>query len=67
MFESNYPQVPCGTIANCDVERAGPLDILEDKKAQLESQLAKVNAALDALKANPEISNLLQLVGKALR
>lgn len=40
---------------------------LAEKKARLESQLAEVNAALDALTKNPEVANLFDLVVKATR
>lgn len=40
---------------------------LESKKQRLEQQLADVNAALQALDANPEVAKLLELVGRASR
>lgn len=39
---------------------------LEHKRKALEFELARVNAALDALKANPEIEKVLNLVQLAL-
>lgn len=50
-----------------ELQPAGPVDQLKSQKHHLEAQLAKVNAALDALNKNPEIADILQLVGKALR
>lgn len=41
-------------------------DKLQSKKRRLESELADINAALDALAANPEIARVLTLVGKAV-
>ena len=40
-------------------------DRLEMKKAQLEDALQNTNAALDALKANPEIERVMNLVQRA--
>lgn len=39
--------------------------ILIRKKKDLETRLADVNAALDAMSANPEIVKVLELVNKA--
>lgn len=39
---------------------------LEEKKKVLDFELARVNAALEALKANPEIEKILNLVQQAL-
>jgi hypothetical protein len=41
-------------------------DRLTSEKRRLESKLADVNAALDALAANPEVAKVLTLVGKAV-
>jgi hypothetical protein len=41
-------------------------DRLQTKKLRLESELADVNSALDALNANPEIARVLTLVSKAV-
>lgn len=38
---------------------------LERKKQRLEAELKDVNAALDALNANPEVAKLMELVVKA--
>lgn len=60
-----YPEVceaqPLG------VQPAGPVDQLKQRKSILQGELDKVNAALDALEKNPEVANIIQLVGKALR
>lgn len=37
---------------------------LQGRKADLESRLAEINSALDALKKNPEIEGLLNLIAK---
>jgi chaperonin cofactor prefoldin len=49
------------------LQPAGPVDQLRQRKSMMEAELAKVNAALEALDKNPEIADILQLVGKALR
>jgi len=41
-------------------------DRLQSKKLRLESELADVNSALDALNANPEIARVLTLVSKTV-
>ena len=35
------------------------------RKTRLESQLADINAAIEALNKNPEVARVLELVGKA--
>ena len=40
-------------------------DKLVSKKRRLESELADVNAALDALQEHPEVAKVLSLVSKA--
>jgi chaperonin cofactor prefoldin len=50
---------------SCEVENT-VTDRLVNEKRRLESKLADVNAALDALKANPEVAKVLTLVGKAV-
>jgi hypothetical protein len=40
-------------------------DRLVSKKRRLESELADVNAALDALQEHPEVAKVLSLVSKA--
>lgn len=57
----------CITYNTPYLQPAGPVDQLKNQKQLLETQLSKVNAALDALNKNPEIADILQLVGKALR
>jgi hypothetical protein len=42
-------------------------DSLIDKKQRLEGELAQVNEALEALKANPEIERVFNLVLKVMR
>lgn len=43
------------------------LQRLEQKKSRLELQLKEVNDAIKALQVNPEVANVLTLVGKAIR
>lgn len=45
---------------------SGPLDYLRQSKGKLEGELARVNAALDALEKNPEVAEIMQLVGQAM-
>ena len=37
---------------------------LDDQKSHLESQLKRVNEAIDALNANPETARVLELISK---
>ncbi len=52
---------PC-TIGEC--RRPSLQERLENQKADLEANLVRVNAALDALKANPEVTKVLELISK---
>lgn len=52
-------------IAACEVANT-VTDRLANEKRRLESKLADVSAALDALNANPEVAKVLTLVGKAV-
>ncbi len=64
-YLGNYKGEPtslCGSM-----EPAGPIDQLKSRKSMMEQELKKVNAALEALEKNPELANIMQLVGKALR
>mgnify|MGYP001278354652 CR=1 FL=1 len=49
----------------CEVQNT-VTDRLQNEKRRLESKLTDVNAALAALTANPEVANVLTLVGKAI-
>lgn len=60
----DYQNVQLGTAL--DISPQGPIDRLEQRKRVLEAELEKVDSALAALKANPQIAELLQLVGRAL-
>lgn len=64
-YLGNYkgePTAMCGSV-----ESAGPIDQLRQRKSMMEQELKKVNDALEALEKNPELANIMQLVGKALR
>lgn len=53
----------CGT---CEAS-VGPItvvDRLNQRKQRLERELADLNAAIDALNANPEVTKILALVSK---
>lgn len=65
MEECNYavPE-PCGQLKSVG-ETSSIQGSLERKKQALERNLSDVNSALDAMKANPEIAKLLELVNKA--
>ena len=56
---------PMGMVGPAINARPTLTDTLEDRKASLEKQLKEVTDALDALKKNPELQNLLDLVQKA--
>lgn len=62
-------KLPQGGGMDCAVQSmpCGPIDQLRMQKESLEGRLKQINAALEALEKNPEIANLLQLVGRALR
>ena len=40
------------------------MERLEDQKQDLEGRLARLNEALDALKSNPEVAKVIDLVSK---
>lgn len=50
----------CGT----DIRRPSVSERLEMEHKNLSERLAQVNAALEALRKNPELQNLLDLVSK---
>lgn len=58
----SYPSEKC-----CEVRQVNITENLELTKARLEANLAKVNAALEGLKANPEVERVLNLVAQAGR
>jgi len=45
----------------------GILEGLKDKRARLSAQLDEVDSAINALEANPDVANTLELTMKALR
>jgi hypothetical protein len=59
-----YPAPEAGSLS--EIEPAGIKQRLERAKAHHERELAKVNAALDALDNQPKVADLLELVMKAL-
>ena len=50
----------------CDIAARTPSERLTQKKQHLESELKKVNAAIDALAKNPELTAALDTVALAL-
>jgi len=63
----NYPTTEALTpIGGAEIETAGIKVRLQRAKAHHEKELAKVNAALDALDNQPEVAELLETVMKAL-
>lgn len=58
--ECNVKESICGSDSSITGD-------LTRKKQRLETQLSEVNAALDALKDNPELTKVLELVSKARR
>lgn len=69
MYEipGNYPQSAQSLgLQQAQVAPSGPVDHLRQMKGRLESDLARVTAALDALEKDPEIADVMQLVGQAL-
>lgn len=68
MFDE-YPMG--GTLANaaCEKSDCSPTarKQLEQKKARLTKELSDVDAAIEALDANPEIERVLTLVGRTVR
>ena len=65
-MDGEYLPSTCGSAAISDIRSSGTVDQLKEHKSRLESRLAKVNAALDALEKNPEVAEILQLVSKAM-
>lgn len=51
----------------CEPIRPNIKDGLVSRQTRLKSQLADIEAAIAALEANPEVANVLELVGKASR
>ncbi len=56
------PQQECMSLMP---QRVSVRDNLQNKKETLVSALADVQAAIDALDANPEMSNVLELLARA--
>jgi len=54
---------PCAEVCT-DSGRPSVKARLERQKVELETQLKRVNEALDALNANPEVARVLELVSK---
>jgi hypothetical protein len=54
-----------GTEKCCEAIQDSMVGNLERKRLRLESQLQDTNAALDALKSNPDVARVLELVLKA--
>ena len=48
-------------------ERPNVLEVLQERQIRLTNELQNINAALDALKKNPEVANILELISKAGR
>lgn len=57
--------VECGPTQDRAPKRVSMTEGLESRKARLQDQLAEIDAALAALKANPEVEKVLNLVSKA--
>jgi len=62
------PQNICGsTLSQCETHKPlSPIEHLYIRRKNLESSLSEVNDAISALEKNPELSNILHLVGKAI-
>lgn len=68
MTDSIYPNSGGGALSEaCDVRTPSARDQLAEKKKRLTIQLEQVDAALEALDANPEIERVLTLVGRTVR
>lgn len=63
MFDYTTKEVEQGL--QCVGESSSITGSLERKKQQFEKDLQVVNEALEALKANPEVTKLIELVNKA--
>jgi len=59
--------IPMWELAQKAPTRMTISQMLLAKKSALEQQLADVSAALDALRANPEIAKVVELISKATR
>lgn len=44
--------------------RASPLEMLKRRKFETEKSLENINKAIEALEANPQITNILELLSK---
>lgn len=62
----NVKEAPANTAGMLARQISSPnlTDRLENEKQILEARLAEVNEAIAALKANPEIERVLNLVGR---
>lgn len=49
-----------------DCRRETPLEILQRRKVQCEKELKRVNEALEVLEANPQITQVMEVVSRAL-
>lgn len=60
-------QQECCDVSPKQLIRPSIRDGLFNRKQSLEKQLVDINAAIEALDKNPEITKVLELVGKASR
>ena len=63
-MDLNYYDSPKAVCQTGECRRPSLQERLENQKAELEANLVRVNAALDALKANPEVTKVLELISK---
>lgn len=63
-MDLNYYDSPKSVCQTGECRRPSLQERLENQKADLEANLVRVNAALDALKANPEVTKVLELISK---
>lgn len=62
----NYPMSAC-EIETKSLTKPDLMEGLVNRKQRLEAQLNEINEAIAALRANPEMARLLELVGRAGR
>lgn len=67
MDYENKPQSQA-LVGNCIQGRMPtPLESLRERQSKLTTELKETTEAIEALEANPEIANVLEKIGRALR
>lgn len=61
----NYPYPQGNKVSSATDVQETPLEALNKRRCYHVTQLQNINAAIEALEANPEINNIITLIAKA--